>query len=170
MQTDLPLSGRGDDYLIGPRQAWFAFAMTIALMVFDYLDRQIIVSLFPHLKAEWGLSDTQLGALVSAVSVTVAIAGIPVALFADRVSRVGSIVAMGTVARMRVFPGARGSMPCMCPRRPLRSPTTSPTASSGTSTSTWSTGSRIVAPAASAAARNAIAPAILNAASLESTS
>ena len=83
---DLPLSGRGDDYLIGPRQAWFAFAMTIALMIFDYVDRQIIVSLFPHLKAEWGLSDTQLGTLVSAVSVTVALAGIPVALFADRVS------------------------------------------------------------------------------------
>ena len=91
---DLPLSGRGDSYLIGPRQAWFAFAMTIALMIFDYVDRQVIVSLFPHLKAEWALSDTQLGALVSAVSVTVAIAGIPVALFADRVSRVGSIVAM----------------------------------------------------------------------------
>jgi MFS family permease len=94
---DLPLSGRGDDYLIGPRQAWFAFAMTIALMIFDYVDRQVIVSLFPHLKTEWGLSDTQLGTLVSAVSVTVAIGGIPVALFADRVSRVGSIVAMATV-------------------------------------------------------------------------
>jgi MFS family permease len=97
MHHDLPLSGRGDSYLIGRRQAWFAFAMTIGLMVFDYVDRQVIVSLFPHLQAEWGLSDTQLGALVSAVSVTVAIAGIPVALFADRVSRVGSIVAMGTV-------------------------------------------------------------------------
>ncbi len=66
-------------------------------MIFDYVDRQVIVSLFPHLKEEWSLSDTQLGALVSAVSVTVAIAGIPVALFADRVSRVGSIVAMATV-------------------------------------------------------------------------
>jgi MFS family permease len=94
---DLPLSGRGDSYLIGPRQAWFAFAMTIGLMIFDYVDRQVIVSLFPHLKAEWSLSDKELGALVSAISVTVAIGGIPVALFADRVSRVGSIVAMATV-------------------------------------------------------------------------
>jgi MFS family permease len=97
MHHDLPLSSRGDSYLAGRGQAWFAFAMTVGLMVFDYVDRQVIVSLFPHLKAEWGLSDTQLGALVSAVSVTVAIGGIPVALFADRVSRVGSIVAMGTV-------------------------------------------------------------------------
>jgi len=92
---DLPLSER-DGYLSTPRAAWFAFAMTVGLMVFDYVDRQIIVSLFPHLKAEWGLSDKELGALVSAVSLTVAIGGIPVALIADRVSRVKSIVVMAT--------------------------------------------------------------------------
>ncbi|HEX4233365.1 MAG TPA: MFS transporter [Caldimonas sp.] len=83
-----------DKYLVSRGAAWFAFAMTVGLMVFDYVDRQVIVSLFPHLKAEWGLSDKQLGALVSIVSITVAIGGIPVALIADRVSRVKSIVAM----------------------------------------------------------------------------
>jgi MFS family permease len=85
---------RDDGYLFGRRQAWFAFAMTLALMVFDYVDRQIIVSLFPYLKAEWDLSDKQLGALVSVISLTVALFGIPVALYADRKSRVKSIVAM----------------------------------------------------------------------------
>jgi MFS family permease len=99
MHHALPAGGAGreDSYLLGPRQAWFAFAMTVGLMIFDYVDRQVIVSMFPHLKAEWGLSDKQLGAMVSVVSVTVAIAGIPVALFADRVSRVKSIVAMAGV-------------------------------------------------------------------------
>ena len=43
--------GPQDDYLIGKRQAWFAFAMTFALMLFDYIDRQVIVSLFPHIKS-----------------------------------------------------------------------------------------------------------------------
>ena len=86
-----------DGYLAGRGAAWFAFGMTVALMVFDYVDRQVIVSLFPHLKAEWGLSDKQLGALVSVVSLTVALGGIPVALFADRVSRVRSIAAMAAV-------------------------------------------------------------------------
>lgn len=86
-----------DGYLFGPGAAWFAFAMTLALMIFDYVDRQIIVSLFPYLKTEWGLSDKQLGALVSVVSITVALGALPVALFADRVSRVKSIVAMATV-------------------------------------------------------------------------
>ena len=83
-------------YLISPRAAWFAFGMTIALMIFDYVDRQIIVSLFPHLKAEWGLSDKELGGLVSIVSITVAVGGIPIALVADRFSRVKSIVLMAT--------------------------------------------------------------------------
>jgi predicted MFS family arabinose efflux permease len=86
-----------DGYLFSRGQAWFAFAMTLALMIFDYIDRQVIVSLFPYIKAEWGLSDGQLGALVSVVSVTVALGALPVALFADRVSRVRSIVAMATV-------------------------------------------------------------------------
>lgn len=86
-----------DGYLFSRGQAWFAFAMTLALMIFDYVDRQVIVSLFPYLKAEWGLSDKQLGALVSVVSITVALAALPVALFADRVSRVRSIVAMATI-------------------------------------------------------------------------
>ncbi|MDN8615046.1 MFS transporter [Variovorax ginsengisoli] len=89
--------GAADGYLVGPRQAWFAFAMTIGLMMVDYIDRQVIVSLFPHLKEAWGLSDKQLGALVSAVSVTVALGAIPIALFADRFSRVKSIVAMATI-------------------------------------------------------------------------
>jgi predicted MFS family arabinose efflux permease len=88
---------REDDYLFGPGQAWFAFAMTLALMIFDYVDRQVIVSLFPYLKAEWSLSDKQLGALVSVVSITVALGALPVALFADRASRVKSIVAMATI-------------------------------------------------------------------------
>ncbi len=86
--------GQPDTYLFGPRAAWFAFAMTMALMVFDYVDRQVIVSLFPYIKEEWGLSDKQLGALVSVVSITVALGALPVALVADRFSRVKSIVVM----------------------------------------------------------------------------
>jgi predicted MFS family arabinose efflux permease len=92
----LPTSG-ADDYLVGRRAAWFAFAMTFALMLVDYIDRQVIVSLFPYIKTEWGLSDKQLGGLVSVVSVTVALGALPIALIADRTSRVKSIVVMATV-------------------------------------------------------------------------
>ncbi|HET7792548.1 MAG TPA: MFS transporter [Rhizobacter sp.] len=86
-----------DDYLVKRSQAWFAFAMTFGLMLFDYIDRQVIVSLFPYMKADWGLSDKQLGGLVSVISVVVAVLGLPVALVADRFSRVKSVVVMATV-------------------------------------------------------------------------
>ena len=86
-----------DDYLVSRPRAWFAFAMILILMLFDYIDRHIIVSLFPHLKEAWGLSDKQLGGLVSVISVVVALGGLPVALLADRFGRVKSIVLMATV-------------------------------------------------------------------------
>ena len=86
-----------DDYLVSRRYAWFVFAMTFALMLFDYIDRQIVVSMFPHLKAEWDLSDKQLGALVSVVATVVALGTVPIALLADRWSRVKSIVVMATI-------------------------------------------------------------------------
>jgi len=94
MHTDDSTTPHGDDYLVSRRQAWFAFAMTFGLMLFDYIDRQVIVSLFPFLKAEWHLSDKELGALVSIISLVVAAGAMPVALVADRLSRVKSVVVM----------------------------------------------------------------------------
>jgi len=53
--------GRGPDgaehWPVPRRQAWFAFVMAFLLMVFDYMDRQVVVSMFPALKAEWGKRD-----------------------------------------------------------------------------------------------------------------
>ncbi len=76
------------------RYAWWIFAIMVSLMIVDYVDRQVIVSMFPHLKAEWGLTDSQLGSLVSVVSIVVAIGTVPLSLLADRWSRVKSIVLM----------------------------------------------------------------------------
>jgi predicted MFS family arabinose efflux permease len=79
------------------RYAWTVFAVMFALMVVDYVDRQVVVSMFPHLKAYWSLSDGQLGALVSIVSITVALGTVPLSLLADRWSRVKSIFLMALV-------------------------------------------------------------------------
>ena len=79
------------------RYAWSVFGIVFALMVVDYVDRQVVVSMFPHLKAHWNLSDGQLGGLVSIVSVTVAIGTVPLSLLADRWSRVKSIFLMALV-------------------------------------------------------------------------
>jgi predicted MFS family arabinose efflux permease len=77
--------------------AWSAFAILFLLMVVDYVDRQVVVSMFPHLKAQWGLTDTQLGALVSVVSIAVAAGALPLSLLADRWGRVKSIFLMAIV-------------------------------------------------------------------------
>ena len=50
--------------------AWIAFVLIFGLMLSDYLSRQVMNAVFPLLKVEWGLSDTQLGALVSVVAVS----------------------------------------------------------------------------------------------------
>jgi predicted MFS family arabinose efflux permease len=79
------------------RYAWVVFVILCTLMVIDYVDRQVVVSMFPHLKAAWSLSDAQLGALVSVISITVALGTIPLSLLADRWSRVKSIFLMALV-------------------------------------------------------------------------
>ncbi len=63
--------------------------------MFDaHLDRQIVVALFPVLRAQWQLSDVQLGALVSIVSLMVAACAVPGALLADRAGHARALVAM----------------------------------------------------------------------------
>ena len=79
-----------------PRR-WWIFAILFALMVVDYLDRQVVVSMFPHLKAQWHLNDSELGALVSIVSIAVALGAVPLSLVADRWGRVKSIFIMALV-------------------------------------------------------------------------
>ena len=86
------------DHRPAPRRyAWSVFAILFALMVVDYVDRQVVVSMFSHLKAQWDLSDSQLGALVSIVSITVALGAVPLSLLADRWSRVKSIFLMALI-------------------------------------------------------------------------
>ena len=77
--------------------AWLVFALTFGLMLSDYMSRQVINAVFPSLKAEWALSDTQLGALVSVVALTVGVMTFPVSLLADRWGRVKSATAMAIV-------------------------------------------------------------------------
>ena len=92
-----PAVGTAGEPAVTRRYAWGVFALAFALMMFNYADRQLIVSMFPHFKKEWGLSDAQLGGLVSILSVTVALGTFPVALVVDRWSRVKSIALMGCV-------------------------------------------------------------------------
>jgi MFS transporter, Spinster family, sphingosine-1-phosphate transporter len=88
---------RQQDHGIPRSRAWFAFTLAFLLMAFDFIDRQVVVSMFPDIKAAWGVSDRQLGALLSVISITVALGALPVALVADRFGRVKCIVAMAAI-------------------------------------------------------------------------
>jgi MFS transporter, Spinster family, sphingosine-1-phosphate transporter len=81
-------------YLGRKSVAWFTFALTFALYVFDFVDRQVVTSMLPAIKLDWQLSDTQLGLIISVVMVTVALLAIPISILADRWSRVKCIAAM----------------------------------------------------------------------------
>jgi predicted MFS family arabinose efflux permease len=73
------------------------FALTFALLLSDYMSRQVLSAVFPLLKSEWALSDTQLGALTSVVALTVGLLAVPLSLLADRWGRVRAIVLMAAV-------------------------------------------------------------------------
>jgi len=77
--------------------AWGVLGLTIALMISDYLSRQVIAPAFPFIKFDWLLTDAQLGALVSVVSLVTGLFAIPISMLADRWGRVRSITLMAVV-------------------------------------------------------------------------
>lgn len=84
-------NSRGNGYLLSRGYSYYIFVLLFLLYLFDYIDRLVVVSLFPFIKAEWGLTDTQLGMLVSAVYWSILIFTFPVSILVDRWSRKKSI-------------------------------------------------------------------------------
>ncbi|MEK0097073.1 MFS transporter [Streptomyces sp. A475] len=79
------------------RYAWWVFALSFGLLLSDYMSRQVLNAVFPLLKAEWLLSDTQLGALSGIVALMVGVLTFPLSLLADRWGRVRSLVLAAVV-------------------------------------------------------------------------
>ena len=80
-----------------PRTARNAFILLFLLYMFDYIDRMVVVSLFPYIKQDWGLSDTQLGLLISAVYWSILVFTLPISILIDRWSRKNCIGIMAVV-------------------------------------------------------------------------
>jgi len=74
--------------------AWVVFALTFGLLLSDYMSRQVLNAVFPVLKAEWTLTDTQLGSLSSIVALLVGLLTFPLSIVADRWGRVRSVILM----------------------------------------------------------------------------
>ena len=81
-----------------PGYARLVLAMLLIVYTFNWIDRQIVGILAPDIKAELGLSNTQLGALGGiAFAALYSTLAIPLALIADRVSRTWVITLSLTV-------------------------------------------------------------------------
>lgn len=88
------------------RNAYYTYILLFLLYMFDYIDRYVIVSLFPFLKQDWGLTDTELGLLVSAVFWSILVFTLPIGALIDRWSRKKSIGIMSIFWSLATLAGA----------------------------------------------------------------
>ncbi len=84
-------------YLFTPRYTNYVFSLLFLLYMFDYIDRMIVSSLTPFIQEDWGISDTQVGALASVVYWSIVVLTLPISALVDRWSRRKTIGAMATV-------------------------------------------------------------------------
>ena len=88
------------------RWAIYAFILLFLLYAFDYIDRYVIVSLYPFLKADFSLSDAQCGLLMSGLVWTQVVFTLPVGIMLDRWSRKKSIGIMSILWGLGSMGGA----------------------------------------------------------------
>lgn len=92
-----PIAADDDDCSgvgVARKYAWIVFALTFGLLISDYMSRQVLNAVFPMLKSEWALSDSQLGLLSGIVALMVGLLTFPLSLLADRFGRVRSLALM----------------------------------------------------------------------------
>ena len=85
--------------------------LILALVNFvNYVDRQIMFSLFPSIRHEFGLSYLQLGYLATAFTVVLSLASFPLGMLADRISR-RAVISAGVLfwSGATFFSGLAGS-------------------------------------------------------------
>ncbi len=83
----MKIQNKPEGYLFSKRYTNYIFLLLFLLYMFDYIDRMVITSLFPFLKADWNLTDTQCGMLVSAVYWSIVLFTFPISILVDRWSR-----------------------------------------------------------------------------------
>lgn len=95
MAAPIPMrAGAADGPAVATAYGWIVFALSFGLLISDYMARQVLNAVFPLLKAEWSLTDSQLGLLSGVVAVMVGLLTFPLSLAADRWGRVRSLTLM----------------------------------------------------------------------------
>jgi MFS family permease len=82
----------------GTRYAWYVVSVLLLLNVSSFVDRQVMALLVTPIKADLGISDTQMGLLLgTAFALTFALSGLLIGRLVDRGNRT-AIIAWGVVA------------------------------------------------------------------------
>jgi MFS family permease len=89
--TGAPTSGGGRAF------AWAVFGLSFALLLCDFMSRNVLVPAFPLIRQEWALPDTQLGALTGVVALVVAVLAVPLSWVGDRVGRARAVRGMAVL-------------------------------------------------------------------------
>lgn len=94
-----PVNGRSDTDQNGPRApryALYALAVLAAASFLQQLDQAVLPVVAAKIQAEFHISDTQIGALIGAFTVALALGAMPIGYWADRWSR-RAILGLGLV-------------------------------------------------------------------------
>ena len=77
----------GSTYTGGGMRSHAILIVLFLVYISDYADRYVVASMLSFIQQDWGLSDTQAGALMSVVITFITIFTIPASMLIDRWSR-----------------------------------------------------------------------------------
>jgi MFS family permease len=99
---------------------WTVLVILMLINFVNYVDRQIIFSLFPSIRAEFNLTYAQLGLFPFAFTVVLAVMSLPLGMLADRVSR-KFVISAGVIfwSAATFFSGLAGSFHSLLAARGL---------------------------------------------------
>ena len=84
-------------YLFTKSYSNYVFMLLFLLYLFDYADRMVVNSMFSFIQADWHITYTQCGWLVSVIYLAIGILTFPVSILIDRWSRTKTIGIMAIV-------------------------------------------------------------------------
>jgi MFS family permease len=85
------------DFKVSKGYSYYVFLLLFLLYLFNYVDRMVVAAIFPYLKVDWGLTDTQCGWFASIVTLMMTVFVFPVSLLVDRWSRKKAIGIMAVL-------------------------------------------------------------------------
>jgi len=87
----------GQGYLFSKNYSNYVFILLFLLYLFDYADRMVVNSMFTFIEAEWNITDTQCGWLVSVIYLAIGLLTFPVSFLIDQWSRTKTIGIMAII-------------------------------------------------------------------------